>query len=86
MRSLWLASVIVLAVSCGDNLQLDPDARLTACSDGIENDNDGMIDFPRDLGCDSPQDDSEDSPAKPGCSDNRDNDGDGKIDFPNDPG
>ena len=32
---------------------------LTACSDGIDNDGDGLIDYPLDSGCASPQDTSE---------------------------
>ncbi len=55
---------------------------LPECSDTIDNDGDGRIDFPADPDCDSPQDDSE----FPECSDGIDNDGDGLIDFPNDPG
>ncbi|MCB9358687.1 hypothetical protein H6503_02030 [Candidatus Woesearchaeota archaeon] len=31
----------------------------TECSDGIDNDNDGSIDYPNDLGCTSPEDDNE---------------------------
>jgi large repetitive protein len=56
------------------------------CSDGKDNDGDGLIDFPDDPGCTSPSDDSEDSLPEPQCKDGRDNDGDGKIDYPNDPG
>ena len=56
------------------------------CSDGEDNDGDGMTDFPDDLGCDSEDDDTEDSLASPQCKDGRDNDGDGKKDFPTDPG
>lgn len=55
----------------------------TECSDKVDNDGDGKLDFPVDPGCDSSSDDSEQD-AK--CSDNLDNDGDGKIDFPVDPG
>jgi len=29
------------------------------CSDGIDNDGDGLIDYPQDPGCQSPQDDDE---------------------------
>ena len=39
-----------------------PDGRggdAAACSDGIDNDGDGRVDFPNDPGCSSPQDDSE---------------------------
>ncbi|MBV8763221.1 MAG: hypothetical protein JO257_38410 [Deltaproteobacteria bacterium] len=58
----------------------------TQCSDGKDNDGDGLIDFPADPGCTSLEDDSEDSQPAPQCNDGRDNDGDGKIDYPDDPG
>jgi uncharacterized protein YegL len=32
---------------------------VSACSDGVDNDGDGMIDFPNDLGCTSPEDNDE---------------------------
>ncbi len=32
---------------------------LPQCSDGIDNDNDGLIDYPEDPGCESPEDDNE---------------------------
>jgi len=45
------------------NLAADTKARtvkvITSCSDGRDNDNDGKIDYPADEGCDSPQDESE---------------------------
>lgn len=64
-----------------------PPAPTAVCSDGLDNDGDGFIDFPTDPGCDSPTDpDETDPPAPPVCSDGLDNDGDGLIDFPNDPG
>jgi hypothetical protein len=50
------------------------------CSDGIDNDGDGNVDFPSDLGCDEAADPSERSPRLP-CDDRIDNDGDGWIDF-----
>ena len=65
------------------------------CSDGVDNDGDGKIDFPADPGCSSSTDDSErdsaDDSGRRGeddaaCADGIDNDGDGKIDFPSDPG
>src|SRR5262249_47276562 len=56
------------------------------CKDGVDNDGDGMIDFPDDRGCVSADDESEDSSPSPQCKDGRDNDHDGKTDFPNDPG
>jgi large repetitive protein len=56
------------------------------CHDGIDNDGDGAIDFPDDLGCTGEDDDTEDTLPSPQCKDGRDNDGDGKVDFPKDPG
>lgn len=63
----------------------------TQCSDGIDNDGDGRIDFPADFGCGvavgsstpAVNDNSEVDP--PQCDDGRDNDGDGNIDFGVDP-
>jgi Tol biopolymer transport system component len=58
------------------------------CNDGVDNDQNGKIDFPADAGCKNAEDDSEASPPRrpPACSDGRDNDGDGLIDFPSDRG
>jgi Tol biopolymer transport system component len=55
----------------------------TVCSDGVDNDGDGRVDFPADPGCRSATDNNE---ANPRCSDGLDNDGDGRTDFPADPG
>ncbi len=55
------------------------------CSDGIDNDGDGLIDLGPDPGCTSPSDNTEFDPP-PQCSDGADNDADGFIDFPSDPG
>ncbi|MEO8704209.1 MAG: hypothetical protein ABI867_29420 [Kofleriaceae bacterium] len=91
-RSCLLTCLLVFAVACGDNRPgagVGDDDDVTPspqCSDGEDNDGDGTIDFPNDLGCESILDDSEDSPTLPKCSDGRDNDGDGKFDYPNDPG
>jgi hypothetical protein len=58
-----------------------------ACSDGIDNDVDGLIDHPADPGCTDPSDtDESDPPPAPACSDGVDNDVDGLIDHPADPG
>lgn len=54
------------------------------CSDGSDNDGDGLTDFGNDPGCSSTTDDSE-LDATFQCSDGGDNDGDGLIDT-NDPG
>lgn len=56
------------------------------CSDGIDNDGDGLIDHPDDPGCDSTSDNDETDPVATQCSDGIDNDGDGLTDFPDDPG
>ncbi|MCA1572555.1 MAG: hypothetical protein LC798_20090, partial [Chloroflexi bacterium] len=55
------------------------------CSDGVDNDADGFIDFPNDPQCESAADNSEAGAGAPQCSDGVDNDGDGLVDFPNDP-
>jgi hypothetical protein len=52
------------------------------CSDGLDNDGDGFVDWPNDPGCFGPNDTSEGS----ACSDGVDNDGDGLVDYPADPG
>ncbi|MBL8299159.1 MAG: putative Ig domain-containing protein [Rhodanobacteraceae bacterium] len=51
------------------------------CGDGIDNDGDGLIDFPADPGCRSANDVLE----APACSDGIDNDSDLLVDFPADP-
>jgi len=86
MRSLIalvLTSAAVLGCGGGNNADDAPDA---PCSDGVDNDSDGMTDFPDDLGCTSETDDTEDSLTSAKCQDGRDNDGDGKKDYPADPG
>jgi len=63
--------------------------RIPQCSDEKDNDGDGLIDFMRDPGCSSPQDDDETDVGgarPPQCQDGQDNDGDGRIDYPWDPG
>ena len=55
------------------------------CSDGLDNDSDGKVDFPDDQGCSSADDDSE-APDPPQCSDRLDNDSDGQTNFPDDQG
>ena len=86
MRRILLSLCCLLAVtSCGSNAAND-DTASAPCSDGLDNDGDGLIDFPEDLGCVGPTDDTEDSPTSPKCHNGRDDDGDGKVDFPDDPG
>src|SRR5688500_11032048 len=77
----------LLVIACGGGGEAtDEMTEKPACSDGIDNDADGMSDFPDDLSCASTTGETEDGSAAPQCSDNRDNDGDGKKDFPLDPG
>ncbi|MGH7855860.1 MAG: hypothetical protein ACREQY_00910, partial [Candidatus Binatia bacterium] len=54
------------------------------CSDDVDNDGDGLVDFPNDPGCASDADSSETDPAAQ-CSDNIDNDDDGFTDFGTEP-
>ena len=56
-----------------------------ACDDGLDNDGDGLVDYPDDGGCASINDESETDPLRL-CDDGLDNDGDGKVDYPADPG
>ncbi|MCQ4165827.1 Ig domain-containing protein [Tahibacter harae] len=60
-----------------------PPLSFPACSDGVDNDGDGLIDFPADPGCYAAN--GPGTTENPQCNDGADNDGDGLIDFPNDP-
>jgi len=56
------------------------------CDDGVDNDGDGLTDFPEDPGCAAPFDPADPfAEEDPACDDGLDNDGDGRIDFPDDP-
>ena len=48
-----------------------------ACSDGVDNDGDGLVDYPNDPGCLTPDDAWE----TVDCADGIDNDGDGNVDW-----
>lgn len=57
------------------------------CHDGLDNDGNGLIDFPYDPGCEAMGDQAERAvEERPECDDGLDNDGDGLIDWPADPG
>ncbi len=57
------------------------------CLNGIDDDEDELIDYPVDPGCDLPDDrDETDPPEYAACFNGEDDDGDGQIDFPADPG
>jgi hypothetical protein len=89
MRSLLVAALFTLLVpslsACGGD---DGGGGFTKpqCNDQQDNDGDGDVDFPDDLGCTSESDNDEGDAPAPQCMDGRDNDGDGKHDYPNDPG
>jgi hypothetical protein len=79
-KTLSIATIVLLAISaCRD--ATGPSIR--ECRDGIDNDGNGLIDYPIDPGCSAPDDDRE---LTPECRDGIDNDGDGLVDFPVDPG
>jgi len=57
-----------------------------ACSDGLDNDGDGLVDYPLEPGCLSAYDTNETDPLNPGeCANGGDDDGDGATDYPADP-
>jgi hypothetical protein len=69
------------AIAAGANYNLAIQAGTgPACDDGLDNDSDGLVDFPDDPGCDGADDLSEKSPSL-ACDDGADNDGDGRVDF-----
>jgi hypothetical protein len=82
------------AITCGLGYQCVGPAngktcQALPCSDGVDNDTDGKIDFPFDPGCADAADNNETNPTTlPICSDGIDNDSptDGMIDFPADIG
>ncbi|HRH30650.1 MAG TPA: hypothetical protein PK886_01095 [Candidatus Paceibacterota bacterium] len=79
----------VCADSAGKLVLCGAPAASPECSDGIDNDGDGDIDFPADSGCTSSSDNDEDdgvTPPTTQCNDTIDNDGDGNTDFPDDLG
>jgi hypothetical protein len=65
-----------------------PSGGSSICSNGKDDDGDGLADYPADPGCISAVDNSEDNPTSTTyiCSDGIDNDADGLIDYPADPG
>lgn len=73
--------------TCGHGIDpSDPQCNKPQCSDGIDNDGDGLIDYPNDPGCFSPNQDSEvddcpDGPNCPECGNHKDDDGNGLTDF-----
>jgi len=58
-NSVWDDKLALLSQLMGDPPPPDDPPRVFACSDGIDNDSDGQIDFPNDPGCDNEQDNDE---------------------------
>ncbi|GAB5543994.1 MAG: hypothetical protein SangKO_037540 [Sandaracinaceae bacterium] len=89
--TLYPGLAVSATVQASGELESEPSAEETvvtvtgaACGDGIDNDGDGLIDFPEDPECDSPDDIDEDRHAQ--CADGVDNDEDGLTDYGEDPG
>ena len=60
---------------------------LPQCSNQVDDDGNGRIDYPSDPGCSGPDDREEVAPAEPpACSNDLDDDGDGLVDYPIDQG
>ena len=69
-----------------DDLILNEETPYPACFDMLDNDDDGLIDYPLDPGCDFKVDDDESDPERaPACANDRDDDQDDFIDL-DDPG
>lgn len=93
-----LLAAVAVVTGCGDDgkQMTEPDAAPDSptgpqCNDGLDNDGDGLKDYPSDPGCVAPQQDDEvdDCPSGancPQCGNKVDDDGNGSIDYPNDPG
>jgi hypothetical protein len=66
-----------------DALIWDASHGMAACDNGLDDDEDGFVDFAgSDPGCTTPTDLSERRPGGPACDDDVDQDGDGKVDYP----
>jgi 6-phosphogluconolactonase (cycloisomerase 2 family) len=74
------AHLYVASLFDGGAIAVFAPARVGLCSDGVDNDGDGLADWPADWGCDDANDASERSADLP-CDDGEDNDGDGGVDF-----
>ena len=95
-RRAFFTSLLVLA-ACGSSNHSTPDASapgdtgpvLPKCSDGVDNDGDGLVDYPNDPGCIAPNvddetDDCPSGPHCPQCGNGIDDDMNGRTDYPND--
>ena len=79
---IWLVFVLVVSLAACNGNGESPDASGPdtplgpACSDGIDNDGDGLVDYPNDPGCqvplvDSESDDCPNGPLCPQCADGK---------------
>ena len=63
------------------DMELDMAQGPPECSNGLDDDIDGLIDYPRDPGCVAPEDSEEQDPDLFACEDGVDNDEDGAVDL-----
>lgn len=81
--------VAVIAKGSNGHYPASTPPPLAACSDGLDNDADGLVDYPNDPGCSSASDTDETNVVVPPplaqCADGIDNDSDGLVDLA-DPG
>jgi hypothetical protein len=82
------ALLLAMGLSLAAAIPAQAMPRLPQCSNNIDDDNDGEIDYPFDSQCARPADVREMGPAVRGCSNGLENDvpTDNKVDFPADPG
>ncbi|MBP9669154.1 MAG: carboxypeptidase regulatory-like domain-containing protein [Candidatus Pacebacteria bacterium] len=85
MRALLLAVLILPVLALADTSSTTVAVVTVACSDGVDNDGDAIIDYPLDPGCASAAD-TDEIDLSFSCADSLDNDGDSLVDFPADPG
>ena len=85
MRRILVFLIAGLLFSVGVATAPGAHAEPPQCNDAVDNDGDGLTDYPEDPGCSVREDVSEVDPP-PECSDGVDNNGDGSVDYPDDPG
>ena len=77
---------MIRAVSLADSSERSEGSPRSRCADGLDNDDDGVVDL-ADVGCSGALDDDESDPNEaPNCADEIDNDEDGSTDWPEDEG
>jgi len=85
MRSDRALTVLLLCAACGTfsfGPEVPPLEQQRECNDGLDQDGNGVADFPYDPGCASELDPQEAPVAvAPACANGVDDDGDGRVDF-----